>query len=148
MLEVLKGNIVERSCDLQRILVSGIEGPIPAPILAVVRSPSESRCRNAQSGVCLNCRFPFLMQVAGIPHMHNVGVKKPGLFAGHDPTRGSGYVVFKISRVGSGRVGSGSLQNLTGRVGSDQEFFKSRGSGQVGSRVFQISRVGPGRVKR
>ena len=30
---------------------------------------------------------------------------------------------------------------------SGQEVFKSRGSGQVGSRVFQISWVGSGRVK-
>ena len=55
----------------------------------------------------------------------------PGLFAGHDPTRESGHVVFKMSRVGSCR-----------------EVFKiSRvGSGQVGSRVFQMSRVGSGQI--
>ena len=58
----------------------------------------------------------------------------PGLFAGHDPTRGSGDGVFKVSRVGSGRVGSG------------QESSKSQGSGRVGSRGFQISRAGLGRV--
>jgi len=51
----------------------------------------------------------------------------PGLFAGHG--------VFKMSRVGSGRVGSGSVQNLTDRVRS----------GRV--KGFQISRVGSGRVK-
>ena len=45
--------------------------------------------------------------------------KTPGLFAGHNPNRGS-----------------------------DQEVFKSRGSGQVGSILFQISRVESGRVKR
>ena len=67
-----------------------------------------------------------------------------GFFAGHDPTRGSGHVVFKTSRVGSGRVRKCS--NLTGRVGSGQEVFKSRGWRQVRSRVFQISRVGSGRV--
>ena len=39
---------------------------------------------------------------------------------------------FLISRVGSGRVKS--FSNLTGRTGSDQEFFKSHGSTQVGSR--------------
>ena len=59
--------------------------------------------------------------------------KKPGLFTGHDPTRGSGQGGFKISRVGSGRVIT--FENLTGRVGSGQEDFK-------------ISRVGSGRVKR
>ena len=69
-----------------------------------------------------------------------------GLFAGHDPTRGSRHDVFKMSRVGSGRVGSENVQNVTGRVGSGQEVFKSRGSGQVGSRFFQISQVGSGRV--
>ena len=53
-----------------------------------------------------------------------------GIFAGHDPTRGSGHGVLKVSRVGSG-----------------QEGFKSRGSGQVGSIVLQISRVGSGRVE-
>ena len=31
----------------------------------------------------------------------------PGLFAGRDPTRGLGHGVFTMSRVGSGRVGSG-----------------------------------------
>ena len=36
----------------------------------------------------------------------------------------------------TGRVGSGSVQNLMGRVGSGQEIFKSRGSGQVGLRLF------------
>ena len=36
------------------------------------------------------------------------------------------------------------VQNITGRVGSGQQVFKSRGSGQVGSRFFQISRVGLG----
>ena len=42
--------------------------------------------------------------------------------------------LFKISRVGSGRVGS------------YQEVFKSHGSGLVGSISFQISRGGSGRV--
>ena len=56
-------------------------------------------------------------------------------------SRGSGRVGslrFKISRVGSGRVGSRSFLNLAGRVGS----------GRVASRGFKISRVGSGRVKR
>ena len=65
-------------------------------------------------------------------------------FRGSSPGRESGHVASK--RHGSGRVESGSVQNLTGRVGSGQEVFKSRGSGQVESRVFQISRVGSGRV--
>ena len=69
---------------------------------------------------------------------------------------GSGQEIFKISRVGSGRVrrfsksrglgrvGSGGFQNLPGRVGSGQEVFKSRGSGRVGSRRLEIltGRVG------
>ena len=62
-------------------------------------------------------------------------------------SRGSGHVVFKMPRIGSGRVGSGSVQNLTGRVGSGQEVFKSCGSGQVGSgRVTTFSNL-TGRVK-
>ena len=54
----------------------------------------------------------------------------PGLFAGHDPTRGSGQEDLKMSRVGSGRV---------------WRFSKCHGSSRVGSRGFQISRVGSGR---
>ena len=50
--------------------------------------------------------------------------------------------VFKTSR-----VGSESVQNLRGWVGSGQERFKSRGSGQVGSKGFLISRFGSGPVK-
>ena len=86
--------------------------------------------------------------------------KIPGLFTGHDPTRGSGQGGFKISRVGSGRVIT--FQNLMGRVGSGQEVFKiSRvGSGRVkrlqnlagrvgsGQEVFKISRVGSGHDPR
>ena len=53
-----------------------------------------------------------------------------GLFAGHDPTR-SGHAVFKISRVGSGRVKRCS--NLVDRVKLGQQFVKSHGSGRVGS---------------
>ena len=77
---------------------------------------------------------------------------------GHDPTRGSGQEGLKIPQVGSGRVkrcskchGSGRVgsttfqisrvgpgrikrfSNITGRVGSGPEVFKSRGSGRVGS---------------
>ena len=48
---------------------------------------------------------------------------------------------------GSSPVGSRSLQNITGRVGSGQEVFKSRGSGPVGTRIFQSSRFGSGPVK-
>ena len=52
-------------------------------------------------------------------------------------------------RVGSGRVGLGSVQNRTGRVESGHDVFKYRGSGRVGSarlgsRIFQISGVGSG----
>ena len=39
--------------------------------------------------------------------------------------RGSGQGGFKISRVGSGRVGSRGFQKLAGRVGSGQEVFKT-----------------------
>ena len=42
--------------------------------------------------------------------------------------------VLKISRVGSGRVGSG------------REVLKSRGSGPLGSRILRISRIGLDRV--
>ena len=79
--------------------------------------------------------------------VHPKPEKKTGFFAGHDPTRVS-RVTWCSKCHGLGRVGSGSVQTLTGRVGSGQEVSKSRGSGQVGSRVFQISRVGSGRVKR
>ena len=109
-----------------------------------------------------------------------------GLSAVHDRTRGVGsrgvqnvtgrvgsdQEAFKISRVGSGQVGSGrvkSFPNLTvrvgsgrvknfssftGRVGSGHFFFQIKrvgsghGSGRVGSRIFQISRVALDRVKR
>ena len=51
--------------------------------------------------------------------------KLPGLFTGHDPTRGSGQGVFKISRVESGRV---------------KRFSKSRGSGRVMTREIRVTR--------
>ena len=38
-----------------------------------------------------------------------------------------GSETLQISRVGSGRVGSGSVRNLTGRVGLDQGNFKDQG---------------------
>ena len=58
-------------------------------------------------------------------------------------------MAFKISRVGSGLVGSGSVQNLAGRLGSGREVFKSRGSGQVRSRVLNLTgRVGSGQEMR
>ena len=71
----------------------------------------------------------------------------PGLFTGHNPTRGSGQGGCKFSRVGSGgskhiktlRVGSGRVkrfQNLAGRVVAGQLASKFRGSGRVGSRGF------------
>ena len=45
---------------------------------------------------------------------------------------------------GSGRVGSGGFQYLTGRVRSGEEILQSRGSGRVGSRrlEFLAGRVG------
>ena len=69
-----------------------------------------------------------------------------GFFAGHG--------VFKMSRIGLGRVKR--FSNLAGRVRSDEEFFKSHGSGRVkkfrnltgrvrsDQEVMQISRVGSG----
>ena len=62
----------------------------------------------------------------------------PELFAGH-------HVVFKMSRVGSGRVRK-CVQKLTGRVGSGQEVFKSRGSGQPRSGQEFFKSHGSGRV--
>ena len=47
LLEVLKGDIIERSCNSQCGLVPGIAKAIPALFLAIVRSPPESRCRHA-----------------------------------------------------------------------------------------------------
>ena len=57
LLEVLKGNIIESSCKFKRVLVPGIAETISAPFPAVVRSPSKSRCRNAQFRIRLNYRF-------------------------------------------------------------------------------------------
>ena len=47
LLEVLKGDIIERSCDSQCVLVPGIVEAIPALFLAIVMSLPESRCRHA-----------------------------------------------------------------------------------------------------
>lgn len=47
LLEVLKGDIIERSRNSQCVLVPGIAEAIPALFLAIVRSPPESRCRHA-----------------------------------------------------------------------------------------------------
>ena len=47
LLEILKGDIIKWSCNPQCVLVPGIVEAIPVPFLAIVRSPSESRCRNA-----------------------------------------------------------------------------------------------------
>ena len=48
---------------------------------------------------CLIASFPIFKET--VLYMY----KFPELFTGHDPTRGSGQGDFKISRVGSGRVG-------------------------------------------
>ena len=56
---------------------------------------------------------------------------------------GSGQEGFKISPVGSDRVGSSGFQSLAGWVWSSQEVFTVRGSGRVGSRSLEIL---PGRV--
>ena len=47
LLEVLKGDIIEQSCNSQCAVVSGIAEAIPALFLAIVRSSPESRCRHA-----------------------------------------------------------------------------------------------------
>ena len=57
LLEVLCGNIIEPSYIPQRFLFPVIEETISAPFLAVVRSPFESRRRNVQWRIGLNCRF-------------------------------------------------------------------------------------------
>ena len=54
--------------------------------------------------------------------------------------------MFKISLVGSRRVGSGVLKILGVRSGRVKTF--SNLAGRVGSRSFQISRVGLGWVKK
>ena len=58
--------------------------------------------------------------------------------------RPAGRVTWYSKCHGSGWIGSGSVQNLTGRVGLVQEVFKPRGSGQVGSgqETLKSSRVG------
>ena len=68
--------------------------------------------------------------------------------------------ISRVTRIVSGRVGSGQERFKTSRSGRVRRFSKSRGSGQVGSggfqnlagrvrsgqEVFKISRVGSGRV--
>ena len=62
------------------------------------------------------------------------------------PTRGSGHVVFKISRVGSGRVESSQVVFKISRVGSGPVKRRSNLVVRVKSgQVFQISRVGSGK---
>ena len=70
-------------------------------------------------------------------------LKIPGRFAGHEPTRGSRHGVFKMSRVGPGRVRSVPKSHGSGRV---KTFFNL--AGLVGSKSCQISWVGLGRDKR
>ena len=108
----------------------------------------------------------YLVYYPFSPSVRNFRNNFPGLFAGHDPARGSGREVFKTSRVGSGRLKMCSISHGSGLVdpraflfswfGSDQEknlsnltqkSFKPDGSGRVGSRVYQSSRVGSGRVR-
>ena len=47
LLEILKGDIIERSRNSQCVLVPGMAEAIPALFLAIVRSPPETRCRHA-----------------------------------------------------------------------------------------------------
>ena len=47
LLEVLKEDIITWSCNPQCVLVPGIAEAIAVPYLAIVRSPSQSRCRHA-----------------------------------------------------------------------------------------------------
>ena len=78
-------------------------------------------------------------------------------FAGHDSTPGSGQEGLKMTWVGSSRVRSGGVRNVTdpvgsgpvnkfsnlaGRAGSAQEVFKSNGSGRTGSRGLKSHRSG------
>ena len=70
--------------------------------------------------------------------------KQQGFFTGHDPTRGSVQGGFKISRIGSSRVGSRGFK--ISRVGSGQVNRLQNLAGRVRSRGFKISRVGSGRV--
>ena len=75
-----------------------------------------------------------------------------GLFAGHDPTRGSGRGASKnaTGRVRSGqkviKISTSQKYRGSGQVRSGQAFFESRGSGRVGSRFFKSH--GSGRVKK
>ena len=48
-------------------------------------------------------------------------------------TRPAGRVRIFSKACGLSRLGSGGIRNLTGRIGSGQEVFKSLGSGQVTS---------------
>ena len=66
--------------------------------------------------------------VCAAPTMDEKG-KGPGVFAGHDPARGSGHESFKNSRDESGR--SKDNRFFMGRVGSGHE-------------VINLSRVGTG----
>ena len=87
---------------------------------------------NASCRCCCNTRFASGIHITishMVPenqvssHLHMVITRN---------FRGSGHGVFKMSRVGSGRV---------------RKCSKSHGSGRVGSRGYQISWVGSGRVK-
>ena len=57
LLDVLKGDSIKWFCNPQCVLVPRVAEVIPVPFLAILRSPSESRCRHAWSRVGLNCRF-------------------------------------------------------------------------------------------
>ena len=56
LLEIIKGNFVERACYPQRILVPGVAQPMKSSVLAIVGYPPESHCRSVQPRVGLNCR--------------------------------------------------------------------------------------------
>lgn len=57
MFEVCKGDIVELSCYSQSVLVPGVAEPLMPSTLVIVGPPSDSRGRNAEPRVGLNCRL-------------------------------------------------------------------------------------------
>ena len=57
LFEILKVNIVEWACYLQRILVPGAAESMKSPTLTIVGYLPKFHCRSAQPRVGLNCRF-------------------------------------------------------------------------------------------
>lgn len=57
LFEILKGNIVEWASYSQRILVPGVAEFMKPPLFALIGSPPESYCRNAEPRIGLNSRL-------------------------------------------------------------------------------------------